>query len=368
MFAWRGTRAAMTRVLPTRPARLLFARLLFAGTLLVILVTGPQAAGATSDQARPAEAGSGEEVVISTKPIAPFVFVGEDGEVSGYSVDLWNEIADRIDVTSRYVARDDVADLIDDVASGKAAVGIAAISMTPEREDVVGFSYPYYDSGLKILVRKEGSGTWDTVRAKLTSPQVLYPVAGFGLLIVAIAHLVWLFERRTESDDFPKPYLRGVWEGLFWSVVTVTTGGDAEKRLRRVGGRVVGMAWMLFGLFVVAYLTASVTSALTIAELKSGITGFGDLPAGSVVTVEDTVAEQYLTDRQIEHRTVPTIERAQDALLDGRVDAFVYDAPVLDYFAGTAGSGKVEVVGAMAKPDTYGIALHDDTYSELINR
>jgi polar amino acid transport system substrate-binding protein len=307
------------------------------------------------------------DIVVATKPIAPFVLTGPDGLPRGYSIDLWDEIARRIDVTSRYEMFTKVTDVVDSVESGESDVGIAAISMTPAREEQIGFSHPYYNSGLQILVRNEATGAWGTVRAKLASPQIVYPVIGFLILIVLIAHAVWLFERK-DNEDFPPKYFTGVWEGLFWSVVTVTTGGDAEKRLTKVGGRIVGMVWMLFGLFVVAYLTASVTSALTLAELRTGIESFSDLGGNDVITVEGTVADSYLTESSITHRAVATIEEAEAQVVNGSADALVFDAPVLQFFESTEGRKHVKVVGDVVKSDFYGIALHDDTYREQINR
>jgi polar amino acid transport system substrate-binding protein len=166
-----------------------------------------------------------------------------------------------------------------------------------------------------------------------------------------------LFERKGNSEHFPQRYIPGVWEGLWWSVVTVTTGGDAEKKLTRVGGRIVGMMWMLFGLFVVAYLTGTVTSALTVAELQSGIDGFATLPGHDVVTVADTVADKYLTERDIPHRVAANFEEAAAQLVEGHADAVVYDSPVVEYFAAAKGGGKVTLVGEREKPDRYAIAL-----------
>ena len=60
---------------------------------------------------------------------------------------------------------------------------------------------------------------------------------------------------------------------------------------------------------------------------------------------------------------------AYDALLQGRVDAVVYDVPQLHYFAANAGRGKVRVVGQPFAPQDYGIAmLQGNSLRESINR
>jgi ABC-type amino acid transport substrate-binding protein len=54
---------------------------------------------------------------------------------------------------------------------------------------------------------------------------------------------------------------------------------------------------------------------------------------------------------------VAAIGEAYDMLARGSVQAVVYDAPVLRYYAAHAGKGQVQVVGPIFKPEKYGIAL-----------
>jgi ABC-type amino acid transport substrate-binding protein len=52
-----------------------------------------------------------------------------------------------------------------------------------------------------------------------------------------------------------------------------------------------------------------------------------------------------------------TVEEAYNALLKGTMDAVVYDAPNLLFFANGEGKGKVTVVGKIFEPQDYGLAL-----------
>jgi polar amino acid transport system substrate-binding protein len=66
---------------------------------------------------------------------------------------------------------------------------------------------------------------------------------------------------------------------------------------------------------------------------------------------------------------VEVIEEAYDLLERGAVDAVVYDAPVLLYYAGTEGQGQVQVVGEVFEPQDYGIAMPSGSPDrELVNR
>lgn len=82
-----------------------------------------------------------------------------------------------------------------------------------------------------------------------------------------------------------------------------------------------------------------------------------------------TTSATYLRDQGISFRGVEVIEDAYELLEKGRVDAIVYDAPVLQHYAATAGNGELIVVGSPFKQEDYGIALPPNSpYEERINQ
>ena len=76
----------------------------------------------------------------------------------GFSIDLWRSITDEMGMKSELFVNPTVADLLFAVKSDKADLGIAAISMTAERDKDFDFSYSIFESGLHILVRERLSG------------------------------------------------------------------------------------------------------------------------------------------------------------------------------------------------------------------
>ena len=76
----------------------------------------------------------------------------EKGQLTGFSVELWNEIAKQLNLKSEFVVKPTVKELLASVNSHEAALGIAAISITAEREMQWDFSQPMFDAGLQILV------------------------------------------------------------------------------------------------------------------------------------------------------------------------------------------------------------------------
>jgi polar amino acid transport system substrate-binding protein len=191
---------------------------------------------------------------------------------------------------------------------------------------------------------------------KLFSSTVLLLVLGLVVLLVIVGHIIWLVERR-RNDHFPKAYAAGVWEGIWWAIVTMSTVGYGDRTVSTRTGRLIAMAWMLVGLVLVAQFTAIITSTLTVDRIYSDIRGVQDLYGKDVVTVSDTTAARFLDAQGIPARRVATIDEAFDAVRSGSAAAVVYDSPVLRYYAATEGAGEVEVVGPLVQPQGYGMAF-----------
>ncbi|MBZ9558669.1 MULTISPECIES: transporter substrate-binding domain-containing protein [Modicisalibacter] len=89
---------------------------------------------------------------VTDPSFVPFEMMDKDsGEMVGFDMDILREIADRagFDINLRTM---DFNGIIPAVQTGNADLAIAGITITDEREKIVDFSDPYYDSGLRILV------------------------------------------------------------------------------------------------------------------------------------------------------------------------------------------------------------------------
>jgi polar amino acid transport system substrate-binding protein len=314
-----------------------------------------------------AGAARAEQLRVYTKPIEPFSFQ-EDGKALGFSIDLWERVAREANVTYELHWVKKVGDVIDALKDKQADVGIAAISITSEREAVVDFSTPYYESGLGILARAEGQSAVGVILDAVLSMAFLKIILALVLLLLVTAHLIWFFERHRNPDQFPKPYRRGIWESAWWAISTILSGGCDAKGPMHVGGRIIGAFWMLICIVVITYFTAAITTIMTVNQLTSDITGAKDLPGQQVATVKGTTAEKYLRDHRAKVSTYDTIDQAFDALDRHDVKAVVYDEPVLLYHLKISGARDQAVVGRLFERQNYGIGLQDNSpYRKAIN-
>ena len=320
------------------------------------------------DPAREA-ARTGGVLRAAARALSPYV-IYTDRSYSGFEVELVRLLAARMGMEAEVYAVDTVAKQIDDVTRGVAGVALGGVAITGLREEIVDFSLPVLDTGLTILVPTRGGwGLGERILVflrALGASDLPWLLALFGAAVLVAAHLMWWLERR-HNPDFAASYLEGIWDSLYWSVVTMSTVGYGDKVARGKTGRVVALFWIALGGLVFASFTASIASSLTVSELRSGIAGPSDLPGHRVATVAGGAGESYLAAVGVGPVLVDEIGDAYGLLARGEVDAVVFDAPVLRFHAAREGGGEVTTVGPTFEKVQYGLAV-DQNDPELRER
>jgi polar amino acid transport system substrate-binding protein len=309
-----------------------------------------------------------ETLRVATRLVRPFVYE-QQHQLTGFSVELWQEIARQMNVQSEFAVKPTVRDILDAVKSKEAALGISAISITAEREVELDFSQPMFDAGLQILtpVQAGRDALVEAILSNLFSTTVLVYVGGVALILLLMAHLVWIFERRSPSGMLAhQSYFPGIFEACWWAAATLAT--QADQMPRAAIARIIAVAWMFMSVVFIAYFTAAVTSSLTLRQLRGNINGPEDLPGKRVASVRGSTSAEYLRQHSIEPVEFVKIEEVYPALQTGQVEAVVYDAPVLLFYAAHEGKGKVQTVGAIFRKENYGIVFPSNSpYRKPVN-
>jgi polar amino acid transport system substrate-binding protein len=299
------------------------------------------------------------ELRVVTRVLPPVV-VDQNGTMTGFSIDLWNKIAEHLQLKVRYQVAPDVRALLDDVRDGKADVGVAAISITSAREAAFDFSHPILSAGLQIMVRGKGQETDSNPLMELLgllfSKTILLWLGIALLLILVPAHIIWLLERRHPNGIIPTDkYLPGIFHAMYWAAGTLAT--QAEQMPRQWLARFLAVLWMFTGVVFVAFYTAQLTATLTVQQIQGTINGPDDLQGKKVATTRGSTAAAYLRELRAQVVEVSTIEEAYQALVNKEADAVVFDAPILLYYAANEGKGRVHMVGLPFRKEDYGIVF-----------
>lgn len=305
----------------------------------------------------------GSKLRVVTRNLEPFSFE-KDGRRVGFAAELWEQLAREAKLEYEVQVVGTAQEIIDAVRNKTADAGVGAISVTAKREEVIDFSQPFYESGLQVLVSASTGSFADNIFSLVRSLFSLELIGAFLLLIVTmlvISHLVWRYEHKVNSDQWPADYKAGLWESFWWTLSTLLVGGADNKGPVGVGGRIVAIVWMLLSIVLVSLLTASFTTTLTINTLKGDINGPEDLPGRKVATVKGSTAESWLNARNAKVTAWATVAECITALKDGGVQAVVYDAPVLQYEAAKLHDDKLQMVGPVFERQSYAFALQQDS-------
>lgn len=299
-----------------------------------------------------------KRINIAVTPVTPFV-MEKDGTYTGFDVELWEMIAQDIGLKFSYT-KHHFQDLIALAAKKDVDVAFAAITIKEEREKIVDFSYPTFHSGLRILLAKN-RGNID-VTGSITSfllqgyKHLIKPALVLLLIIVVFGHVLWLAEN--SSGSMSPMYIPGVFQAV-WLSLSIILGADwnAIYTAQTWLGRAILMGAQLTNLAVLGLLIGEITSFITTRKIRMNIQSARDLRGKVVATVRGTTSETTLKGLGATVVAVTTIEQAYEKLKRGRVEAVVFDAPVLVYYALNEGADWCEVVGELFDEQEYGIML-----------
>jgi polar amino acid transport system substrate-binding protein len=309
----------------------------------------------------------GKTLTVATRIIPPFV-TEENGELGGFSIELWQKIAQELGIKSDFKKADDIGGLLNLVKSKTADIGVAAISVTSQREKDFDFSQPIFESGLQILVRNQGQqSSFRRILGSIFNPTVFQLLGLMVVILLIPAHIVWFVERHHSGGFLENSnYFPGIFKACWWAAATLAT--QAEEMPKGALGRMMAVVWMFISVVFIAYFTATVTTSLTVEQLQSNIKGLGDLTDKKVATIAGSTSATYLKQQRLDTKEFKKIDQTYEALNNGEVDAVIYDAPILLYYAAHDGKGKVQVVGSIFRKEGYAIAVPNGSpYRKPIN-
>ena len=306
-------------------------------SVLWIFTLSPVKAIARDDRA------TSNKVVVGTGDAPPFAMKTKDGRWEGLSIELWQGIAQKLGV--EFELREYSPEQLLDAVKRREVDVIPALAVTEQHELLMDLSLPFLTSGTAIAVAaKPTQHSWLHFAGRLVSLNLL-PVIGLLILLSLTAGtIVWLLEVRGNPDMFGGGTLRGIGHGIWWAVVTLTTVGYGDKTPKTLGGRIVALIWMFASIILIASFTAAITTSFTVGELQGKIRGLSDLPDVRVGSLSHSQALNFLTRRDI---AVLPFENAKDglqAIVDKKIDAFVFNEAVLKHLVRTAFPGRVQVL------------------------
>jgi len=297
-----------------------------------------------------------KKLIVGTKEAPPFSMKDSEGRWTGISIDLWRQIATELNLDYEFLELDQY-NLLEGLTNGSVDVGVAELTITPERLDTFDFTYPFYTTGLGLAVRFKEKNPLLAIIKQLLSKTVLMILISIFFVLLLVGMMVWLFERKRNPEQFGGNVIQGIGSGFWFSAVTMTTVGYGDQHPTTVGGRIVSLIWMFTAIILISLFTATITSILTVKQLDISVHSLDDLKNALVGTKPYTTSESFLKHNLISSKTYKTVEEGLEAVIRGEIKAFLYDAPELRYIIKQKFPGKLEVLPNTYSQENYGIAL-----------
>ena len=295
----------------------------------------------------------------------PFAMKDNDGSWYGLGVDLLGVVSRHSGVHYQFVETEPEG-IVRDVASGKLDAGIGAVPINAADERIIDFSQPYYSGEVGVALRLVDQLGPKFLFRLLASPAFLYMLGLLTGPVFVFGALIWLIERRANPQQFEPRPARGVFSGIWWATVTMTTVGYGDKAPVTFLGRLLAMAWMFAALILASITTAQLAAGLTSSLNTNFVSGVADLSGLDVGTVSQSVAEAELSLISIPSKPFKTVSAGLEALANHDIDAFVYDRAALQW--ALKNYSDLYLTGLQFSRENFGLILPQGSpYREQVN-
>lgn len=301
-----------------------------------------------------------QSVTVTTVDRPPFSF-DNDGTRTGFSIELWRAVAADIGLQTRFEPVDGFGAMLGAVEDGSVDAAAANISITAQRERVLDFSHAIFESGLQIMVpRDSATETGGLLLSAILSRDLAISIAIAFMILFGGGMLMWVFERN-KQPYFDRPAGEAMFPSFWWALNLVVNGGFEERVPRSFFGRIFAVLLVLSSLFIVSVFVAKITAVITVDAIQGSVNSVNDLYGKRVATIENSTTQNFLEGREVDFAAYPSLDPMIAAFEAGELDAVVFDAPVLAYYANTDGKDHALLAGTSFRRESYGFALPSDS-------
>jgi len=219
----------------------------------------------------------------------PFTLESDTWALNGFSVELWDWVAKKLGYSYTIKVYDVFSDLLQDTESWKNDLSIGNISITSEREKIMDFSNPIFDSWLALMVASD---------SMKHNSLFNYMLSGTTSFIIIILILLPTF--------------------VYFNV--------SHKKLKK--------RWHLYILLYFfawsSFLSYSYTTFI-IDDVLSKTYNIATLNDKKVACIESSTAERFLIEFNIPYNSYESIDEIYTSLISWENQVLVHDYPVLLY-------------------------------------
>lgn len=304
-------------------------------------------------QPTPADSTVVGEMKVGIYEFPPYMIKAEDGKWKGISVELWQDLADSLDILYQFseINQDRAYEQLQ-TESLNAVLLLPIQVANPE----VQFSHIYHTDMLGVATSQKQS--LGSIARGLLTMRFLRIVITLSILLLIVGTIIWLIERKSNDDSFggERSAFQGIGSGFWWAGVTMTTIGYGDKAPVTFWGRAVALLWMLVAMAVTASLTAALVSVV-----GGGTAEAIEIPNGlrkkDVGTVTNSPFGKFLEQENVKFESHESVEEGLKALSQQELSVFVHSTSAMRYWTNENSNITVEINNTEVLPQRYAIAF-----------
>ncbi|XP_028261137.1 glutamate receptor, ionotropic, N-methyl D-aspartate 2B, b [Parambassis ranga] len=274
--------------------------------------------------------------------------------------------------------------LVGEVVVKKAHMAVGSLTINEERSEVIDFSVPFIETGISVMVSRSNGTVSPSAFLEPFSADVW--VMMFVMLLIVSAVAVFVFEyfspvgynrcladgREPGGPSFTIG--KAVW--LLWGLVF--NNSVPVQNPKGTTSKIMVSVWAFFAVIFLASYTANLAAFMIQEEYVDQVSGLSDKkfqkpnefsPPFRFGTVPNGSTERNIRNNYRDMHTYMTsfhqknVDEALYSLKTGKLDAFIYDAAVLNYMAGRDEGCKLVTIGSgkVFASTGYGIAIQKDS-------
>ena len=263
----------------------------------------------------------------------PFVIQTDTDTFEGLSIELWENIARSENLAFRYELQSDFIGVLKKLEYREIDLTINPMDVNALRVHKFDMTQPYFISSIGAAIPHVDRSPLALFISNIFSLAFLKIILFLILVIFVFGFLLWLVERRHNKFQF-RPGVLGLFDGLWWSAVTMTTVGYGDKAPKSNLGKAVAIIWMFTAVIIISSFTAGIASTLTITGLQTDIQSAEDIRlVENIAVVGASNGESYLLEENIPiQQTYASPVLALRALAKKENDLLLYDHTILQYY------------------------------------
>uniref|UniRef100_A0A8C7Z3W3 Glutamate receptor n=1 Tax=Oryzias sinensis TaxID=183150 RepID=A0A8C7Z3W3_9TELE len=272
--------------------------------------------------------------------------------------------------------------MVGEVVLKNAHMAVGSLTINEERSEVIDFSVPFIETGISVMVSRSNGTVSPSAFLEPFSADVW--VMMFVMLLLVSAMAVFIFEyfspvgyNRCLADEPHGPSFtigKAIW--LLWGLVF--NNSVPVQNPKGTTSKIMVSVWAFFAVIFLASYTANLAAFMIQEEYVDQVTGlsdkkfqspndfsppfrFGTVPNGSTErNIRNNYPEMHSYMTKFHQRNV---NEALQSLKAGKLDAFIYDAAVLNYMAGRDEGCKLVTIGSgyIFATTGYGIAIQKES-------